>query len=53
MTLTPGLRKFALATHITSSVGFLGAALAYLGLGASAVTSEGAQTVRAAWSRWS
>jgi hypothetical protein len=49
MTMTPGLRKFALTAHLTFSVGFLGAALAYLGLGVSAVTSEDAQTVRAAW----
>jgi hypothetical protein len=49
MTMTPGLRKLALAVHLTSSVGFIGAALAYLGLGVSAVTSEDAQTVRAAW----
>jgi hypothetical protein len=49
MTMTHGLRKFALATHITSSVGFIGAAIAYLGLGVSAMTSEGTQTVRAAW----
>jgi hypothetical protein len=47
--MTPGLRKFALTVHITSSLSFLGAALAYLGLGVSAVTSEDAQTVRAAW----
>jgi hypothetical protein len=49
MTMAPNLRKFALTAHITSSLGFLGAALAYLGLGISAVTSEDAQTVRAAW----
>jgi hypothetical protein len=49
MTMAPNLRKFVLTVHITSSLGFLGAALAYLGLGISAVTSEDAQTVRAAW----
>src|ERR687894_2536717 len=49
MTMAPNPRKFALTTHITSSLGFLGAALAYLGLGISAVTSQDAQTVRAAW----
>jgi hypothetical protein len=49
MTMAPNLRKFVLTAHITSSLGFLGAALAYLGLGISAVTSEDAQTVRAAW----
>src|ERR687893_3247438 len=49
MTMAPNLRKFALTVHITSSLGFLGAALAYLGLGISAVSSEDTQTVRAAW----
>jgi hypothetical protein len=49
MTMAPGLRKFALTAHLTFSVGFLGAALAYLALGVSAVTSQDAQTVRAAW----
>jgi hypothetical protein len=49
MTMAPGLRKFALTVHLTCSVGFLGAAFAYLALGVSAVTSEDAQTVRAAW----
>ena len=49
MTMAPNLRKFALTVHITSSLGFLGAALAYLGLGISAVISEDTQTVRAAW----
>jgi len=49
MTMAPGLRKFALTAHLISSLGFLGAAFAYLGLGISAMTSEDAQTVRAAW----
>jgi hypothetical protein len=30
MTMTPGLRKFALTTHVTSSVGWLGAVGAFL-----------------------
>jgi uncharacterized membrane protein len=45
----PGLRKFVLAAHLTFSVGWIGAVVAYLGLGVSAVTSQDAQTVRAAW----
>jgi hypothetical protein len=49
MTMAPGLRKFALTAHLTFSVGFIGAAVAYLALGVSAVTSEDAQTVHAAW----
>ena len=49
MTMASGLRKFALTAHLTFSVGFIGAAVAYLALGVSAVTSQDAQTVRAAW----
>jgi hypothetical protein len=49
MTMTPRLRKFALTVHLTSSVGWLGAVVAYLALGVSAVISQDAQTVRAAW----
>lgn len=49
MTVTPGLRKFALTAHLTCSVGWIGAVVAYLALGVSAVTSQDAQTVRAAW----
>ena len=49
MTMTPGLRKFVLTVHLTSSVGWIGAVVAYLALGVSAVTSQDAQTVRAAW----
>jgi hypothetical protein len=49
MTMTPGLRKFALVVHLTSSVGWIGAVVAYLALGVAAVTSGDAQTVRAAW----
>ncbi|MQA88740.1 MAG: DUF2269 domain-containing protein [Gemmatimonas sp.] len=44
-----GLRKFALTVHLASSVGWIGAVLAYLALGVSAVTSQDVQTVRAAW----
>lgn len=49
MTMTPGLRKFVLAVHLTVSVGWIGAVVAYLALGISAVTSEDAEAVRAAW----
>ena len=49
MIMTPGLRKFVLTVHLTSSVGWIGAVVAYLALGISAVTSRDAQTVRAAW----
>jgi hypothetical protein len=47
--MTPALRKIALTVHLTVSVGWIGAVVAYLALGVSAVTSEDPQTVRAAW----
>src|ERR671922_1803109 len=49
MTMPPGLRKFALATHLTCSLGWIGAVVAYLALGVAAVTSQDAQMVRGAW----
>ena len=49
MTMTGGLRKFALTTHLTFSIGWIGAAVAYLGLGLAAMTSEGDATIRSAW----
>jgi hypothetical protein len=49
MTMPPGLRKFALAAHLTCSLGWVGAVVAYLALGVAAATSQDAQTVRAAW----
>jgi hypothetical protein len=47
--MTPRLRKVALSVHLTFSVGWIGAVLAYLALGVGAVSSEDVQTVRAAW----
>jgi hypothetical protein len=47
--MRPGLRKFALATHITLSVGWIGAVVAYLVLVVAAMNSQSPQTVRAAW----
>jgi hypothetical protein len=49
MTMPPALRKFALAAHLAFSVGWIGTVVAYLALGVAAVTSQDAQTVRAAW----
>jgi hypothetical protein len=49
MTMTPGLRKFALTVHVTFSVGWIGAVVAYLVLVVSAMTRQDAQTLRAAW----
>jgi hypothetical protein len=47
--MKPGLRKFALAAHLTFSVGWIGTVIAYLALGVSAVRSEDVSTTRAAW----
>jgi hypothetical protein len=49
MTMPAGLRKFTLTVHLSCSVGWVGAVVAYLALGVSAVTSQNAETVRAAW----
>jgi hypothetical protein len=49
MIMPPGLRKFALATHLAFSVGWIGAVVAYLALSLAAVTSQDGQTVRGAW----
>src|ERR687894_2308024 len=49
MTMAPSLRKIVLTVHLTVSVGWIGAVVAYLALGVSAVTSQDAQTVRASW----
>lgn len=47
--MSPRLRKFALSAHLTFSIGWIGAVLAYLGLGGAAVTTQDADTIRAAW----
>jgi DMSO/TMAO reductase YedYZ heme-binding membrane subunit len=49
MTMAPGLRKLVLTTHITTSVGWIGAVVAYLALDITVVTSQDAQTLRAAY----
>lgn len=49
MTMTPQLRKLALTTHLTFSVGWIGAVVVYLVLGITATTSQDVQTVRAVW----
>jgi hypothetical protein len=49
MTMTPGLRKLALTAHVTSSVGWLGAVAGFLALAVAGLTSQDAQTVRAAY----
>jgi hypothetical protein len=47
--MSPSLRKFALAAHLTFAVGWIGSVVAYLALGVAAETSQDAQTVRGAW----
>ncbi len=49
MTMSPRVRRFALATHLTVAVGWIGAAAAYLALGVTAANSEDPGTVRGAW----
>lgn len=49
MTMTPHLRKFALTVHVATSVGWIGAVVAYLVLVVTAMTSQDVQTLRAAW----
>ena len=49
MTMTPGLRKFALTAHVISSVGLLGAIAGFLALAIAGLTSHNDQMVRAAY----
>ena len=49
MTLTPSVRKFVLTAHLTFSIGWIGAVVAYLALGVSSVLSQAALTARSAW----
>lgn len=49
MIMAPGLRKFVLTLHLALSLGWVGAVVAYLALGISAVTSQDTQTIRADW----
>jgi hypothetical protein len=47
--MTPQLRRLALVSHITVTVGWIGSALAYLALVVSGMVSPEPQTLRAAW----
>src|SRR5215218_8863125 len=49
MIMPPRLRKFVLTVHVTFSIGWMGGVVAYLALVLAAMTSQDAQTVRAAW----
>jgi hypothetical protein len=47
--MTGGLRKFALTTHVTCSVGWIGAVAAFLALSIAGLTSRDADVVRSAY----
>jgi hypothetical protein len=49
MTLSLGLRRFALTAHVTASVGWLGSVIAFLALAVAGLTSREEQMVRAAY----
>lgn len=49
MTMSPGVRKFALVAHVSFSVGWLGAVVGSLALAVVGVTSRDAQSVRGAY----
>ena len=49
MTMRPSLRKLALTAHVTSSVGWVGAVIGSLALGAVGLTSQDAELVRAVY----
>lgn len=49
MNMTPDIRKFALTTHVTSSVGLLGSIAAFLGLAISGLNNQDTQAIRAAY----
>ena len=47
--MPPALRKFALAIHLTTSVGWIGAVVGYLALDVTVAIGEDPSVVRAAW----
>ena len=47
--MSPAIRKLVLTVHLTTSVGWVGAVIAYLGLGIAAVASSDTETIRAMW----
>jgi hypothetical protein len=49
MRMSPRVRKLVLSIHLACSVGWIGAAVAYVALGVAAATSQDVLTVRAAW----
>lgn len=49
MNMAPGLRKFALTAHVTSTVGWLGAVAGFLALAIAGLASSNAEVVRASY----
>lgn len=49
MQMSPSVRKFALALHVTSSVGWLGAVAAFFALTVVGLRASGASTMQAAY----
>ncbi len=49
MSMSPGLRKFALTAHVTSSIGWFGAVAAFLALALAGLVSPDQELVRAAY----
>lgn len=49
MRFAPALRKFTFTTHVTTSVGWIGAALVFLALAAIGLISQDERTVRGAY----
>lgn len=49
MIMAPSLRKLMLSVHLVASVGWIGAAAAYLALAVAALNGQDIQTLRAAW----
>ncbi len=47
--MPPRLRKFALAAHLTSSVGWIGAVAGYIALDVATATSQDTRTLRSAY----
>ena len=48
--LSPRARKFSLSVHLTVSIGWIGAVVAYLGLGTTAVKADDPELIRSMWS---
>ena len=49
MIMSPGVRRFALTAHVTTSVGWLGAVAGFLVLAVAGLTKQDDQTVRAVY----